>query len=123
MEGDEQSLQVDVVHTIPLENTIEVAPQRRQSLTPRTPVRQPQRDDEVGLKDGEQFLQDNSNNLGDRLSASLPANSLQVDEDGFQRVYTKTQLRNWRKKNRREEQRLERTPYSLRSRANSTGNL
>lgn len=123
MEGDEQSLRVDVVHTIPLENTIEVAPQRRQSLTPRTPVRQPQRDDEVGLKDGEQFLQDNSNNLGDRLSASLPANSLQVDEDGFQRVYTKTQLRNWRKKNRREEQRLERTPYSLRSRANSTGNL
>lgn len=49
-------------------------------------------------------------------------NSALVDEHGFQRALTKSQMRNWRKKMKKDKQRLEPIPYGPRSRARNNGN-
>lgn len=43
-----------------------------------------------------------------------------MDEDGFSRVLSKSQLRNWRKKLSKEKKRLQPIPYGLRSRATNS---
>lgn len=51
------------------------------------------------------------------LNRSVENNSGLVDSDGFQMVYTRSQLRNYRRNQKRERLRVNPVPYGLRSRA------